>query len=236
MIKNILFDLDGTIRHNIPSGGDVFADYAATLGLKISAGERTRAARWEHYYWANSLELKADFDRHNGQNTDFWLTYARRYLIALGASAEAAERLAPLVNQYMHDSYKPQSAAPPELPQTLDKLKENGYNLGVVSNRDRPFGEELLKIDLIHYFEFSLAGGEVNSYKPEAGIFQAALKRIDARPEETIYVGDNYFADVVGSRRAGLVPVLYDPRGLFPDAGCATIANFGQLLPLLKRL
>ena len=51
---------------------------------------------------------------------------------------------------------------------------------------------------------------------------------------ETMYIGDNYFADVVGSLRAGLVPVLYDPISLFPDTGCAVIKSFDELTELLK--
>jgi putative hydrolase of the HAD superfamily len=106
----------------------------------------------------------------------------------------------------------------------------------VVSNRDHPFIEVLEKLRLSQYFEFSLAGGEVGSFKPEPGIFQAALERMDASAQETAYVGDNYFADVVGSRRAGLQPVLYDPRGLFPEAGCPTITSFDQLTFIIQTL
>jgi FMN phosphatase YigB (HAD superfamily) len=49
-------------------------------------------------------------------------------------------------------------------------------------------------------------------------------------------VGDNYFADVVGARRAGLQPVLYDPRALYPEADCPIITSFDQLIPVLKNL
>jgi putative hydrolase of the HAD superfamily len=86
------------------------------------------------------------------------------------------------------------------------------------------------------YIEFSLAGGEVGYFKPEPGIFQAALERMDAAAQETTYVGDNYFADVLGSRRAGLAPVLYDPRGVFPEAGCPTITSFDQLHNIVQAL
>jgi phosphoglycolate phosphatase-like HAD superfamily hydrolase len=57
-IQAIFFDLDGTLRHNLPSGGEVAADYAAQLGLHISHEDRLRAMRWEHYYWAKSIDLK----------------------------------------------------------------------------------------------------------------------------------------------------------------------------------
>ena len=58
---------------------------------------------------------------------------------------------------------------------------------------------------------------------PMSGIFEEALRRAGTSAPETMYVGDNYFADVVGSHRAGLRPVLYDPSGLFPDVECAII-------------
>jgi len=53
-IKAIFFDLDGTLRHNQPSGDQVFNDYLLELGLMISGEDMTRAQRWEHYYFANS--------------------------------------------------------------------------------------------------------------------------------------------------------------------------------------
>ena len=49
-----------------------------------------------------------------------------------------------------------------------------------------------------------------------------------------MYIGDNYFADIVGSQRAGLVPVLYDPISLFPEADCAVIKSFAEIPALLK--
>jgi FMN hydrolase / 5-amino-6-(5-phospho-D-ribitylamino)uracil phosphatase len=235
-INTILFDLDGTLRHNIPSGGDVFSEYTKTLGLKISDEERARTARWEHFYWANSDELRTDMEIYNEENTDFWRNYARRRLMALGLGSARALELAPILNEYMHESYKPQSIVPEEVHSLLTKLKASEYRLAVVSNRDLPYNDELDKLELSQYFEFSLAGGEIGSFKPEPWIFHSALERLGSNAHESMYVGDNYFADVVGSRRAGLVPVLYDPRGIFPDAGCATITSFEQLISLLKSL
>jgi predicted HAD superfamily phosphohydrolase YqeG len=49
-------------------------------------------------------------------------------------------------------------------------------------------------------------------------------------------VGDNYFADVVGSRRAGLWPVLYDPDIIFPDADCTTMRSFDELNSIIKSI
>jgi putative hydrolase of the HAD superfamily len=133
----------------------------------------------------------------------------------------------------MDEFYKPQVHVPGELPQVLSAFQHAGYVLGVVSNRDEPFPNELREIGLEDFFEFSLAGGEVPSFKPEPGIFQRALELAGTSPGDTIYVGDNYFADVVGAQRAGLRPVLYDPGSIFPEAGCPTIKSFTELSTLV---
>jgi putative hydrolase of the HAD superfamily len=234
MIKAVFFDLDGTIRHNLPSGGEVFAQQAIQLGLPANAEDLRRAARWEHSYWANSKDLLSDMQRFNGQLAEFWNRYAQRQLVALGASALQAAELAPKVNQYMQESYKPESVVLDEVRRILPTLMASGYKLALISNRSKPYQEEIEALGLAPFFEFSLAGGEVNAFKPEPEIFLHACKRLEVSPQQAAYVGDNYYADVVGARSAGLTPVLYDPRGIFPDAGCPTIKSFDQLPGVLE--
>jgi HAD superfamily hydrolase (TIGR01549 family) len=233
-VTTILFDLDGTLRHNRPDGAEVFIDQAVALGLAVSLDDRRRGIRWEHYYWASSPELRADFKKYEGHSSDFWLNYGRRQLIALGAEKERAKELGAMLAQFMDEQYKPESIVAEQAAGMLDELKKAGFKLGVVSNRDNPFFEELDQLKLIPYFDLLLAAGEVQSYKPEPGIFEAALERLGMRAGQAMYVGDNYFADVVGARNAGLRPVLYDPRGVYPDAGCEVIQSFDQLLGLLR--
>jgi HAD superfamily hydrolase (TIGR01549 family) len=233
-IKAIFFDLDGTLRHSVPSGGEVSTEYIRSLGVDFSEADRVNALRWELVYWANSQDLLNDMKMYASDDAKFWVQYSQRRLRALGVSKKIAEELAPKVSAYMGEFYTPKSIVPEDAQRVLPQLKEQGYILAVISNRDKSFQEELDSHGLSEYFHFSLAGGEVDSYKPEPGIFQHALKRVDVRAEETIYVGDNYYADVIGSRRAGLRPVLYDPGDLFPDADCETIRSFDELITIVR--
>ena len=235
-MQALLFDLDGTLRHNLPSGGEVFTEHVRQLGLPVSDEDRLRGQRWEHYYWASSVDLRKDLDTFKGDDQAFWRNYSRRRLVALGASDSQVEEIAPSVSAFMEESYEPENMVPPELPGVLTTLKDMGLRMGVVSNRDKPYWQLLEELGLCPFFEFSLAAGEVNSWKPDVGIFHAALQRIHSRPAETVYVGDNYFADVLGSLRAGLQPVLYDPTGIFDDPGCPTIKSFHQLPGILHSL
>jgi HAD superfamily hydrolase (TIGR01549 family) len=235
-IKSILFDLDGTLRLHTPMGSEVFNNYAISLGVPLHSEDMARAARWEHYYFANSPEIKVDKTKYISQKFEhdsFWINFGKRRLIVLGCSPAQAEELAPQFSAHMAENYKPQVHMPKDACDTLAKLKEAGFLLGMVSNRDKPFDDELKEMGLHEFFQFTLAAGEVNSYKPDRAIFDEAIKRAGTFASETMYVGDNYFADIVGSRRAGLQPVLYDPARLFPDAGCPVITAFDQLAKLL---
>lgn len=235
-IKAILFDLDGTLRHHIPNGSDVFIEYAIHLGLPISEDDKLRSLRWEHYYFAYSPEIRADQKTFQDNHHDFWINYCRRHLIALGAHPSQAIELSSAAAAYMKETHKPQVHVPQEVRDMLASMQTAGYILGVVSNREKPYQEELKELELDLHFNFSLAGGEIPSYKPEPAIFKRALELAGTRAPETVFVGDNYFADIVGSRRAGLRPVLYDPSSLFPEADCAVIKSFDELLPALKKM
>ncbi len=234
MIKAVFFDLDGTIRHNLPSGGEVFAEYCRELGLHVRDDDRLRAMRWEHFYWANSRELMQDRQSFDGNMPGFWDRYARRRLVAMGASSEQASQLAPQVNRHMMEAYKPESIVPEDALRILAELAKNGFKLAVISNRDKPYQAELDALGLAKFFAFALAGGEIQMFKPSPGIFLHACARLGVSPAEAAYVGDNFYADVVGARAAGLTPVLYDPRGIFPDPGCASITSFDELPQVLE--
>ena len=233
-IKAVFFDLDGTLRHSVPSGGEVFTDYVMTLGLPVNNEARLRALRWEHLYWANSVDLRDDLLAHSFDTEKFWIEYSRRRLIALGASSQWAREYAAKTSIHMGEFYKPESIVPDDVRRVLPQLKEAGYILGVISNRDKPFQDVLQDHGISEFFDVLLAAGEINIFKPEPGVFEHALQRVKIPAQEAMYVGDNYFADVVGSRRAGLLPVLYDPLGVFPEPDCATIKSFDELNSIIK--
>ncbi len=233
-INTILFDLDGTLRHNLPTGGEFFTDYVISLGMQITKDDRRRAAVWEHYYFAGSPEITADREKYNGEGEDFWFHFGHRRLVALGCPPALVPELGPKVTNYMRENYQPNASVSEDIHITLPILREARYTLGVVSNRDTPFQDEIDELGIGDYFHFSLAAGEVGSWKPEPGIFEHAVKIAGTTPEQTVYIGDNYFADIVGARRAGVRPVLYDTRGLFHDPGCPVITSFTELIELLK--
>lgn len=231
----ILFDLDGTLRDNQPTGHEAFWQHAESLGVISDIESRRNSQRWAFKYWAESDLLLGDIEMFGETrgNPAFWENYALRYLEAMGCKPETAQELGPKISAYMHDHYQPEDVILPGVIPALESLKVAGTKLGVVTNRTDPVGGYLEEIGLCAYFAFSLAGGEVEARKPYPQIFEAALERIGSAPEETIYVGDNYYADVVGARNAGLHPILVDPLEVFPDADCPVVRHLGELQTIL---
>jgi HAD superfamily hydrolase (TIGR01549 family) len=234
--KAIFYDLDGTLRKNLPAGRDLFAEHAISLGLDITPADRLRSARWEHAYWASSDDLRADIDRYKKEDQAFWRNYALRQLYALGCPEDCASQYAPLLSDFMETSYQPQDLLFDGVAETLSGLRESGYVLAVVSNRDKPFHDYLREKDILRYLHFALAAGEVSSWKPDPEIFIRATQQADVCPGDAVYIGDNYYADIVGARRAGLIPVLFDPAGVFPEADCTVIQTHAQIFDLLERM
>jgi putative hydrolase of the HAD superfamily len=135
----------------------------------------------------------------------------------------------------MRANYRPEVFTPPDAPPALASLQASGFVLGVVSNRDTAYESELQELGLSPYIQFSLAAGEVGAYKPAAEIFRRAVELSGTEAHQAMYVGDNYFADVVGARDAGLKPVLYDPSDTFPGADCTTIHSFSELTEVVEK-
>jgi len=244
-IHTVIFDLDGTLRHNIPSADEVQYGYALQLGVDDKPGKQHTGARWAHYYWAQSAELATDLTRYGELSDGFWAHYSFRYLLALEVAETRALALAPQLFEHMRDSFEPQNHVGEGVPETLQAIRDGGYTLGLVSNRTNPCQEECERLGLLGYFDFAYVAGEVDAWKPDPRIFERALQISACAPERVLYVGDNYYADVLGARSAGLQSVLLDPDGIFPFAAnsanndptsptaCAVIRSIPELGPLL---
>jgi putative hydrolase of the HAD superfamily len=232
--NTIIFDLDGTLRESIPMGDRFMLEHAISLGVNCTEECLIAVRQWGHRYWASSENLTIDEETYGRGEPAFWENYARRTLENLGASQEQVLELAPKLHQHMFENYHPEDCIPEDVVPTLNKLREAGFTLGVLTNRTDPVGEYLARINLADHLDFCLAAGEIGVWKPDPGIFYYAMGLAGSLPEKTIYIGDNYYADIIGAREVGMTGILIDREQIFPDADCPTIYQIGELLPLLE--
>jgi HAD superfamily hydrolase (TIGR01549 family) len=228
----ILFDLDGTLRHDQPKSFDTLVNYLQERGHTFHLAQLKQAECWGHYYWIRSPELKADEATFGERNEAFWMHLTERQIRALGVAGEVAG-LAREVSQFFQENYKPVNHVPEDVIPTLTQLRAAGYRLGLVSNRIEPLDAFAAELGFASLFDFTLSGGQAESYKPDTGIFLKAAALAECLPEAAVYVGDNFYADIVGARAAGLQPVLIDPQEIFPDPGCPVIHLLSDLATIL---
>jgi len=126
-VSAVLFDLDGTLRHNLPSSNHTFFDYAAQLGAVDTPERRRKALRWVHNYWAQSAEMLRDKQIYGGLTDSFWSFYASRTLISFACPEEQALALGPLVHQRMQSEYEPVDYVSPDTWDTLTALRAAGF-------------------------------------------------------------------------------------------------------------
>jgi HAD superfamily hydrolase (TIGR01509 family) len=233
-IKAIIFDLDGTLRHSQPSSEKTFFKIAVELGANNSRSVWLEGLRWAHEYWAQSEAMLVDYETYSGLTKDFWINYARRHLIAYNVPEDQAESLSIEIHKRLDAMEKPQDVVFPETFAILSCLRDKGYTLGIVSNRTYSYLEQLENLKLSEYMSCTLAAGEVGLWKPDPEIFKKALGMLALEPGEAVFVGDNYYTDVVGSRNAGMHSILLDPEGVFPDPGCPIIRCISELKQLVE--
>ena len=120
---------------------------------------------------------------------------------------------------------------------TRDALLRIGQNfrVAVISNADGGIGRVLSRCGIADCFENVTDSGIVGVEKPHLKIFAAALEAMQARPDESLYVGDVYSVDYVGARNAGMQAVLFDVAGAYRDRKLPRVESMEQLETSLTR-
>jgi len=209
-LRTVFLDLGDTLMHVHP---DVPALYlrairelgvdtdAVTVGEALHAGERI---------YRDALRQRPDFESSITEARRFWTEYNRRILERCGATGDHAT-LDDMGRRLAERFWSPPSwRVFPDVHDTLATLRGAGLQLAVVSN----FTDALVAVcethDLDGYFDCLVASTTVGAQKPDVAIFREALRRTGADPAASIHVGDNYVADILGARAAGIDAVLLD--------------------------
>ena len=174
---------------------------AVAVAAALHAGERM---------YRQALRQWPDFESSITQARRFWTEYNRRILEQCGARGEDSA-LEDMGRRLAERFWAPPSwRVFPDVHETLTALRSAGLQLAVVSN----FTDALVAVceshDLDGYFDCLVASTTAGAQKPDVAIFREALRRTGADPAASIHVGDNYVADVLGARAAGIDAVLLD--------------------------
>jgi len=228
MIRGVFFDAGNTILF---PDYDIYRRIVAELGGDASHDEVVAA----------EAHARAAFDdavaRAPGKNVHgFWPVYYEPFYRYLGLSGNAVETA--IANTKAVNDIDPGIWRIPVdgFGDVMDELDRRGIVTGIISNSDGRLDRRMRRIGIRDRFSFLIDSWDVAVSKPDPRIFQEALKCAPLPPESVIYVGDYYEVDVVGARGVGMHPALFDPYGAYPDADCAMMKRFADVLDIVDEL
>jgi putative hydrolase of the HAD superfamily len=126
----------------------------------------------------------------------------------------------------------------------LENLKTRGIKIGIVTNSFAGHARIILtNLEIGHFFSSIVDSSDVNAFKPMKAPFESVLRELDVDVSRALYVGDEYYADMVGAKSVGMTTVWINNRkrsledqvakygaSTTPDFVLNSITEFGELL------
>lgn len=126
---------------------------------------------------------------------------------------------------------------------TLKELKLMGYRMALVSNTTwgspaNLWREHLEHLGLLAYFDAVVFCRDVGWRKPAKQIFEYTLQKLQALPQQSVFVGDDPKSDIAGAMSFGIDSILIDRNGRFNalKRSQRCIKNLTELVDKLKRI
>ncbi|MFI9458838.1 HAD family hydrolase [Acinetobacter sp. NPDC052428] len=208
-IQAVLFDLDNTLTHRdltAQAYSRYLAEYYAPALAQVDSDK--------------IIEIVRRID-NGGYPTKELLTHG-----SIGASAAYAllQELSWLnppsideLAQFWFSQFGRCAVEMPAAEQVLTQLKDEGYQLAIVSNGGHDTRLNTIRgLGIETYFDEIISSGLVGFNKPQPEIFQITAERLGVQPAQCLYIGDHPINDVQGATEAGMHALWM--QGFHPDA------------------
>ncbi|MGE6395442.1 YjjG family noncanonical pyrimidine nucleotidase [Chryseobacterium mulctrae] len=205
-IQHIFFDLDNTLwdhrRNAYLTIKDLFDKEEITLKYNIDFEEfhsvyhEINEKLWEQI-------RDGEIDKEYLRKHRFYDTFKHFGIDDLGLSMFFEEHFLDKILNYNH---LVESAE-----YILDYLKAKNYTLHIISNGFQEVTERKCILSGIdHYFQTITSADSVGVRKPNPAIFEYSLGLSEAKKEESILIGDDWIADVIGAQNFGMDVIFFD--------------------------
>ena len=230
--RNIFIDLDDTIW-------DFTANSHIALHVMYSDLEMARIfpdyEAFSTAYYAKNSELWRLY--HHGEiDKDFLIIERYAHLLREVGYPDENNRLASKMNEYYLDVLAQQTRLVPHAIELLDDLRAKGYNLYIISNGFIEVQQRKLEsAGIAQYFKRIVLSDEIGVNKPDRRLFDYALQVANCRAEETLIIGDNYDADILGGMHAGWGQIYFDRnhRGHTAEEPQYTVHTLREVMDIL---
>jgi putative hydrolase of the HAD superfamily len=208
-LRAIFFDAAGTLFESREPIGEVYARIARQFGLDAPVEVVTAGFR---HAFGSAPPLAFGPGRPPAEvrqlEREWWRERVAESFKGLGTFDDFDAYFDAL---FAHFADPANWGADPEAAPMLNRLKNSGLELGVISNFDFRVYRILDGLDLTRFFDSITISSEAGYAKPRREIFAAALARHGIEAAEAVHVGDSAHLDFEAAGAAGLGAVLLDP-------------------------
>ncbi|SEL85145.1 putative hydrolase of the HAD superfamily [Acinetobacter sp. DSM 11652] len=109
------------------------------------------------------------------------------------------------LSDYWFNQFGLNAVMMPNAIQTLDRLKNKGFKLAIISNGGHFTRHKIIEgLGIAHYFDVIMSSEKAGVSKPQAEIFHMTCQQLGIAPDHCLYVGDHPVNDYWGATQAGL--------------------------------
>jgi putative hydrolase of the HAD superfamily len=226
-VSAVFFDFGDTLATLVPSREELFLRAAASLGLELELELEAVQRAYQIVDFHNKYSSVHVTDRET-----FYQSYNAQLAEALGISSQMT-RLNPALASQFRNEKKWELFT--EVSEVLGRLREFQFPLAIVANWDSNLSTLTEQLGIRSHFSAVVPSQLAGVEKPDAAIFRLAAEELSLSPSSQLilYLGNEYRADVMGARAAGLTPILIDRRRLYPHPDCP---RFDSLLEWLDAM
>ena len=214
LIMAIFFDFYNTIGKFDPSREQLQMVACRSFGINVTQQGIIKGYANADSYMAKQVSVRPLRDMNPEEFDDFFAEY--QSLILKGSGFTVDKNIALKIASKLRSLPKGFSLFEDVLP-VLAELKQSGLKLGLLSNNEGDIDELSNRLGLHCLMNVVINAEQVGRGKPYPEIFLEAMSRADVKPNESVYIGDQYETDIRGSRDVGMIPVLIDRDINYPD-------------------
>ncbi len=230
MLKNIFFDLDHTIWDFETNATQSIIDLHLQLNLEAK-GVAPVQLFLEKYMYHNTIMWNK---YHNGLITADDLKWKRMAATLLEFKI-GDEKLAKQMAETFLTILPEKKVVFPYTFEILNYLQSKNYNLHIITNGfEKVQHRKLAASGLNKFFDQVITSEATGFVKPHKEIFDYALKVANATIENSIMIGDNIEADIIGAHKAGWKTIFANHiNTAIPAEATFTITHLKELEAIL---
>ncbi|NDG52150.1 MAG: noncanonical pyrimidine nucleotidase, YjjG family [Flavobacteriia bacterium] len=206
MYKHLFFDLDRTLWDFEKNSHEVLLEL------------------YKHYDLLTKgiVDSKVFIERYKHHNEKLWDLYRQnkiekdklrdeRFKITLNEFGINSPKLAANLGEDYVAHCPKKTNLFPYVHSTLNYLKDR-YALHIITNGfEEVQYQKLENSNLIDYFEQIITSEQVGFKKPSQQIFKFSMLKAFAKPSDSLMIGDDLHADILGAKDIGMAQVFFNP-------------------------